>query len=125
MFDIGFFELVVIAVVGLLVLGPERLPHAVRMGAAYLGRFRRAVTDVRDEFEREVNLHEMQQRIKQQAEETGLQETQQSLVDLKNQLEQAIDIEMDEPESKTKPDDTSAPTSTESAPSIQPPTETK
>ena len=37
MFDIGFFELVMVAVVALLVLGPERLPHAVRMTGAFVG----------------------------------------------------------------------------------------
>jgi len=87
MFDIGFFELVLIGVVGLLVLGPERLPHAVRMGSAYLGKIRRAVSSVREEFEREVNMQEMQQRIKQQMAESGLDEARQSLQDLKNQVE--------------------------------------
>lgn len=87
MFDIGFFELVLLGVVGLLVLGPERLPHAIRMTTAYVGKIRRAVTSVRDEFEREVNLHEMQQRIKQQVEQSGLEEARQSLQDLKQQVE--------------------------------------
>lgn len=87
MFDIGFFELVLIGVVGLLVLGPERLPHAVRMGSAYLGKIRRAVSSVREEFEREVNMQEMQQRIKQQMADTGLDEARQSLQDLKKQVE--------------------------------------
>jgi len=87
MFDIGFFELVLLGIVGLLVLGPERLPHAIRMGSAYLGKIRRAVTSVREEFEREVNMQEMQQRIKQQMEETGLDDARQSLQDLKQQVE--------------------------------------
>ena len=39
MFDVGFAELVIIAVVGLLVIGPERLPGAIRTGAAWLNRF--------------------------------------------------------------------------------------
>ena len=87
MFDIGFFELVLLGVVGLLVLGPERLPHAVRMTTAYLGKIRRAVSSVREEFEREVNMHEMQQRIKQQLDESGLDEAQKSLQALKQQVE--------------------------------------
>lgn len=88
MFDIGFFELVLIGVVGLLVLGPERLPHAIRMGSAYLGKIRRAVSSVREEFEREVNMQEMQQRIKEQMEEAGLDEARQSLNALKKQVEE-------------------------------------
>lgn len=90
MFDIGFFELVLLGVVGLLVLGPERLPHAVRMTTAYLGKIRRAVSNVREEFEREVNMHEMQQRIKQQLDEAGLDEAQKSLQELKQQVETPV-----------------------------------
>ncbi len=92
MFDIGFFELVLLAIVGLLVLGPERLPHAVRMTTAYLGKIRRAVLDVREEFEREVNIQEMQQRIKDQVKESGLSDTQQSLAELQKQIEDHHDI---------------------------------
>ena len=74
MFDIGFFELVVIAVIALLVLGPERMPHAVRMTGAWIGNFRRAALSVRDEIEREVNAYEVQQRIKEQIEQSGITE---------------------------------------------------
>jgi sec-independent protein translocase protein TatB len=95
MFDVGFFELVLLGIVGLLVLGPERLPHAIRMTTAYVGKIRRAVTSVKDEFEREVNLHEMQQRIKQQVEESGLEEARQSLRDLKQQVERPMTHDID------------------------------
>lgn len=87
MFDIGFFELVLLAVIGLLVLGPERLPHAVRMGSAYLGKIRRTILTVREEFEREVNMQEMQQRVKEQMEKSGLQEAKDSLNDIKKTVE--------------------------------------
>lgn len=87
MFDVGFFELVVLAIVGLLVLGPERLPHAVRMGSAYMGKIRRAVMTVREEFEREVNVQEMQQRIKEQMEKSGLEDAHKSLTELKQSVE--------------------------------------
>ena len=87
MFDIGFFELVVIGVVGLLVLGPERLPHAIRMGGAYLGKIRRTVTSVREEFEREVNIKEMQERVKKQLDESGLKDVENSLKEVQAQIE--------------------------------------
>ncbi|MGB3622095.1 twin-arginine translocase subunit TatB [Ketobacter sp. MCCC 1A13808] len=87
MFDIGFFELVLLGIVGLLVLGPERLPHAIRMGSAYMGKIRRAVMNVREEFEREVNMQEIQQRIKQQMDESGITEAHKSLQDLKSGVE--------------------------------------
>lgn len=74
MFDIGFFELILIAIIGLVVLGPERLPHAIRMTSAWVGKIRRASMAVKDELEREINAHEMQQRIKQQIEASGMED---------------------------------------------------
>mgnify|MGYP005723621859 CR=1 FL=1 len=107
MFDVGFFELVVIGIVGLLVLGPERLPHAIRMGSAYLGKFRRAVTNVREEFEREVNIQEMQQRIKEQLEDSGLEETRKSLAELKQSVETGVNEEnvIEPPQQKPNQED--------------------
>src|SRR3990167_676825 len=87
MFDIGFFELVMVAVVALLVLGPERLPHAVRMTGAFVGKIRRTVATVRDEFEREVQMAEMQQRIKEQLEKAGLDDARKALEDTKKSVE--------------------------------------
>lgn len=87
MFDIGFFELVMVAVVALLVLGPERLPHAVRMTGAFVGKIRRTVATVRDEFEREVQMSEMQQRIKEQLEKAGLDDARKALEDTKKSME--------------------------------------
>lgn len=74
MFEVGFLEIVVVGIVALLVLGPERLPHAARMTGAFIGRMTRAFSNIREEIEREVNLHEMQQRIKKQWEEGALGE---------------------------------------------------
>ena len=90
MFDIGFFELLMIAVIALLVLGPERLPHAVRMTGAWIGKFRRAATSVREEIEREVNAYEMQQRIKEQLEQSGVSETKDMLEKTKQTLRNGI-----------------------------------
>ena len=59
MFDIGFSELVVIGVVALLVLGPERLPRLARDAGRWLGRARRYVNRVREEIDREVELSEL------------------------------------------------------------------
>ena len=92
MFDIGFFELVVVAVVALLVLGPERLPHAVRMAGAFMGKARRMMANVRDEFEREVQLSEMQQRIKEQLEKSGLEDARKALEDTKRSIEDTHSI---------------------------------
>lgn len=55
MFDIGFAELVIIAVVSLLVIGPERLPGAVRTISLWLGRFKRSFNEIRQEIEQELH----------------------------------------------------------------------
>ena len=62
MFDIGFFELLMVAVVALLVLGPDKLPNAARMAGAWINRFRRGFIDLKYELEQEVLQQEMKQR---------------------------------------------------------------
>ncbi len=59
MFDVGFSELIVIALVALIVIGPERLPRVARTLGALLGRAQRYVNDVKADIEREVNLDEL------------------------------------------------------------------
>lgn len=89
MFDIGFLEVLLIAVVALLVLGPERLPHAIRMTSAFMGKARRMMANVREEFEREVQLAEMQERIKEQLEKAGIEDARKALEDTRQNLEEA------------------------------------
>jgi sec-independent protein translocase protein TatB len=70
MFDVGFSEMVVIAIVALIVIGPERLPGVARTVGALLGRLRRYVGDVKAEVNRELQLEEirkMQQQLAEQA----------------------------------------------------------
>ncbi len=90
MFDIGFFELVLVGVIALLVLGPERLPHAVRMTGAWIGKIRRASLAIREEFEREVNAQEMKKRIEEQIEQAGLKDAQESLEDMREAMRKNI-----------------------------------
>ena len=59
MFDIGFSELIVIALVALIVIGPERLPRVARTLGALLGRAQRYVNDVKADIQREVDLGEL------------------------------------------------------------------
>lgn len=70
MFDVGFSELLVIAVVALVVIGPERLPTVARTIGALLGRLNRYVADVKSDVEREIRLDEMKKlraEVEQQA----------------------------------------------------------
>ncbi|WP_455001790.1 Sec-independent protein translocase protein TatB [Cardiobacterium hominis] len=59
MFDIGFSELVVLGVIGVVVIGPQRLPEVVRTAVITVRKIRRAFSDVRADIERELDLDDM------------------------------------------------------------------
>ena len=81
MFDIGFAELLLIGVVGLLVVGPEQLPGAVRNALAWTNRFRRSFDQIRTEVRRELHNDEIMQKLKAESQELEQQvrETTQSV----------------------------------------------
>jgi sec-independent protein translocase protein TatB len=60
-FDVGFSELMVIAVVALIVIGPERLPRVARTLGHLFGRLQRYVNDVKADINREIELDELRQ----------------------------------------------------------------
>lgn len=59
MFDVGFSELIVIGIVALIVIGPERLPKVARTVGLLLGRAQRYVNDVKADINREMHLDEL------------------------------------------------------------------
>jgi sec-independent protein translocase protein TatB len=59
MFDIGFTELLIIGVVALIVIGPERLPRMARTVGHLAGRLQRYVADVKADINREIELDEL------------------------------------------------------------------
>ncbi|WP_027965924.1 Sec-independent protein translocase protein TatB [Halomonas halocynthiae] len=63
MFDIGFLELLLIGVVGLLVLGPERLPMAARTVGMWVGRIKRSVSGIQREINEQLRTEEVRQKI--------------------------------------------------------------
>lgn len=79
MFDMSFAELLLIGVVALLVLGPERLPGAVRTVSLWLGRLRRSFNEVRREIEREVGADEIRQQLHNESVMASLREGEQKL----------------------------------------------
>jgi len=84
MFDIGFAELLVIGVLGLLVIGPERLPGTVRTVALWIGRLRRSFSDIRSEIEREVGADEIRRQLHNESIMASLKES-------KDQINKEID----------------------------------
>ena len=74
MFDVGFSELVVIGVVALIVIGPERLPKVARTAGHLLGRLQRYVSTIKSDISREMELDELKkagERFKESLEQTG------------------------------------------------------
>lgn len=63
MFDMGFFELLVIAVVGLFVIGPERFPGAVRACGLWVGRMKRVLRETRSSLEEQVGVDDIRRQL--------------------------------------------------------------
>lgn len=63
MFDVGFSELLLVGLVALLVLGPERLPVAARMAGLWIGRLKRSFNSLKTEVERELGADEIRRQL--------------------------------------------------------------
>jgi len=101
MFDVGLSELLLLAVIALVVLGPEKLPHAARMTGAWVGRIRRMIISVQADIENEVAAAEMRERIKKEMAKAN--------VDLGlNDARQALTSALDD-STQTKPESTDKP----------------
>jgi len=64
MFDIGLWELILIGVIGLVVLGPERLPTAVRTVSNWIRTMRRMAQNVKNELEQELDIEKLHSDLK-------------------------------------------------------------
>lgn len=91
MFDIGFSELLLIAVVALVVIGPERLPGVARNAGRFAGRLQRYVHDIKRDFNREVEFEEI--RRMQQEMETTVQSMQESMRAVETTLKHDVDLQ--------------------------------
>lgn len=74
MFDIGGWEILIIAVVGLIVIGPERLPDVARTVGRWVGRIRRFIVNVKADIDKEIQQEELKKAIENDA---GLDEIKQ------------------------------------------------
>ena len=79
MFDMGFLELLMIGIIALIILGPERLPKAARVVGLWIGKAKHGFESMKSEIDRELKLKELQQQIAEQ----------------KAKLEEDIDISSD------------------------------
>ncbi|EXJ16352.1 Sec-independent protein translocase protein TatB [Imhoffiella purpurea] len=67
MFDVGFTELLLIGVVALVVLGPERLPRVARVAGMWVGKARRTLSSVKQEIDRELKAEELNRILDRQS----------------------------------------------------------
>src|SRR5690554_1539502 len=114
MFDLGFSELVLVAVVALIVLGPERLPRAARFAGLWMRRARSQWHSVRSEFDREMAADELKRSL--QEAKDAVRETEESFRETgqqaRRELEQVHDAVRDtarEADQALKPPADSAP----------------
>jgi sec-independent protein translocase protein TatB len=95
MFDIGFWELMVITIMGLVVLGPERLPTAIRTIQGWIAGIKHFGNSVKTELSEELRIHELHQNLKK-AEDLGMK-------NLSPEVDASIKSLKDAAESVTRP----------------------
>lgn len=64
MFDIGFLEIVVVGIVSLVVLGPEKLPGTIRTVSLWVGRLRRSFNNIKQDIEKEIGADEIRRQLR-------------------------------------------------------------
>lgn len=89
MFDLGFTEILLLGAIALIVLGPEKLPHAARMAGAWYARIRRSISNIQREIEQEVNGLEMKQRVEREL--ASIRAAEQAMRDEINQIQTSTD----------------------------------
>ena len=90
MFDSGFLEMMVVAVVALLVVGPERLPGIARKVGAFIGKARAFVNTTKADIEKELQAEEMKSMLSRQEQEIS------NLRDMMQEAQQTIHKEVEE-----------------------------
>lgn len=91
MFDIGFWELMLITVMGLVVLGPERLPVAIRTVRNWIGGVRKFSDTVKSELSEELRIHELHANLKK-AEQSGMTNLSPEVAESVKSLQEAADM---------------------------------
>jgi sec-independent protein translocase protein TatB len=101
MFDVGFFELLLIGVVALLVVGPERLPKLARTAGMWMGRGRRFLSSVKQDIDREIKADELRQILDKQKQSNPLHEivedTKKDFARIKAGTQSAVDAARNKP----------------------------
>lgn len=97
MFDIGFWEFSLIAIVALVVVGPEKLPELTRTAGKLIGRARRTMRELKYELERDAEFEEVN-RLRNEF-------SKKQLDDIAKTLDEPIDIDEEKPKKETSASD--------------------
>lgn len=103
MFDIGFAELLVLAVVGLLVIGPEQLPGTIRTISLWLGRLRRSFNDIKSDIEREIGADDIKRQLHNESILKELEDTRAKLNTMAGDARAGVNsaLQADDPDKKS------------------------
>ncbi len=96
MFNFGMTEVMIIAIVGLIVIGPERLPRVARTLGHLFGRMQRYVSDIKDDISREVELDELRKL------QSSMKEAAQEIEESVSKQVNLIEDEVQQAESETR-----------------------
>jgi len=107
MFDSGFLEMLVIGVIALLVIGPERLPEVAAKVGKIIGKMKAFIATTRDDIEREIRADELTSMLAKQKEEISelrdmMKNTQQDVSSELNEASQILDESMKDAQSSIK-----------------------
>ena len=97
MFDIGFWELVLVGVVTLIVVGPERLPGLARTAGLWLGKARRMIAHIKAEVDQELQLEELKHSLRQQADLNGIQDLTNQVKSIRQDIQEELEDDLGPP----------------------------
>ncbi len=96
MFDIGFPELVMISIVALLVIGPEKLPETIRTVSLWVGRLQRSFANIKREIENEIGADEIRQQIHNEGIMDDLEAAKNTIADVQDDIKGTIQSAQEE-----------------------------
>ncbi|QKX16821.1 Sec-independent protein translocase protein TatB [Microbulbifer sp. YPW1] len=123
MFDIGFFELLLIGIVGLVVIGPERLPDAVRTTVRWWTQLKQTLSSAKDELEREVGADDIRRELHNERVLRELRESQEAMERTFSDAERKFEQDLKAVEAQAQSLKQDAETEGEAAPEKEPPAE--
>lgn len=114
--NIGFTELVLLGVIALVVLGPEKLPGAIRTASLWIGRLRRSFNSIKTDIEREIGADEIRRQLRNEAIMDKFKQTKAQVNDAVNiarktteEIRKSVELEAKAIETATAPVTTSKP----------------